>query len=398
MIETQNNEINVDELMAKIRSEIANRHKTDRFKPRPYSPLGSKDVFNWMDIELTLKTAEENTDIGLKQLALLQFPRSIRWFVKLVGNVILYVTQVITIPQRHYNRAILDSLHSFLDAMRVSHEHLNSIKELEKNSAELKTQQALQDRRLSLFLEEARKRLPESFNQSQVKKFVDEEQYISESLYVFFEDHFRGTRQEIKGRLAYYLSFLRETNAGSQESIILDAGCGRGEWLELLKERDLAAKGVDLNKMAIRQCSDLGLDVVQSDIIEYLHSLPDDSVGALTAFHLIEHLPFDTLLKFMDESLRVLKPGGMVVLETPNPENIQVGACNFYFDPTHRNPLPAETVKYLIKSRGFTEVTIHPLNPLDKEDQIEEDGSEIVRRFNQLFCGPRDYGLIGYKA
>lgn len=398
MIETQNNEINVDELMAKIRSEIANRHKTDRSKPRSYSPLGSKDVINWMDIALQLKTAEEYTDVGLKQLPLLRFPRGIRWFAKLVEKVILYVTQVITIPQRFYNRAILDSLHSLLDAMRVSHEHINSIEEIEKSSAELKTQQALQDRRLSIFLEEARKRLPEPFSQSQIQKLVDEEHYLNESLYVFFEDRFRGTRQEIKNRLVYYLSFLREANAGSPESIILDAGCGRGEWLELLKEHDLAAKGVDLNKMAIRQCNDLGLDAVQTDIIEHLHLLPDGSVGAVTAFHLIEHLPFETLLKFMDESLRVLKPGGIVILETPNPENIQVGACNFYFDPTHRNPLPSETVKYLIKSRGFTDVTIHPLNPLGNEHQIEEDGSEIVRRFNQLFYGPRDYGLIGYKA
>jgi SAM-dependent methyltransferase len=398
MIETSNNEINVDELMAKIRSEIADRHKADRSKPRSALHLGSKDVVNWMDIALKLKTAEENTDVGLKQLPLLRFPRSIRWFAKLVEKVILYVTQVITIPQRHFNRAILDSLHSLLDSMKTTHEHITFIEEIRKTSAELKTQQALQDRRLSLFLEEAGKRLPKPFDQSQIQKFVDEEHYINESLYVFFEDRFRGTRREIKARLAFYLSFLRGANAGSPDSIILDAGCGRGEWLELLKENDLVAKGVDLNRMAIGQCNDLGLDAVESDIIEYLHSLPDDSVGAITAFHLIEHLPFEILLKFMDESLRVLKTNGMVVLETPNPENIQVGACNFYFDPTHRNPLPAATVKYLINSRGFTKVTIHRLNPLGKEHQIEEDGSEIVRRFNQLFYGPRDYALIGYKA
>lgn len=398
MIETQNDEINVDELMARIRSEIADRHKTDRSKKRSYPSLGSKDVVNWMDIALKLKTADENTDVGLNQLPLLRFPRSIRWFAKLVEKVILYVTQVVTIPQRHYNRAVLDSLHIMLEAMRDLHEYISSIEEIEKNSAELKTQQTLQDRRLSLFLEEARKRLPEPFNQNQIQKFVAEEHYTNESLYVFFEDRFRGTRQEIKDRLAYYLSFLREAKAGRPESCILDAGCGRGEWLELLNENDLAAKGVDLNKMTVGQCNDLGLDAVESDIIEYLHSLPDDSVGAVTAFHLIEHLPFEILLKFMDESLRVLKTNGMVVLETPNPENIQVGACNFYFDPTHRNPLPAATVKYLIESRGFTKVTIHPLNPLGKEHQIEEDGSEIVRRFNQLFYGPRDYALIGYKA
>jgi O-antigen chain-terminating methyltransferase len=94
----------------------------------------------------------------------------------------------------------------------------------------------------------------------------------------------------------------------------------------------------------------------------------------------------------------VLKPGGLIIFETPNPENIQVGACNFYFDPTHRNPLPAQTVKFLAESRGFTSVSIHFLHPLDKEHQIEDDGSEVVRRFNRLFYGPRDYAVVGYKA
>jgi O-antigen chain-terminating methyltransferase len=94
----------------------------------------------------------------------------------------------------------------------------------------------------------------------------------------------------------------------------------------------------------------------------------------------------------------VLKPGGLVIFETPNPENIQVGACNFYFDPTHLNPLPAKTVKFLAESRGFTSVSIHFLHPLDKEHQIEDDGSEVVRRFNRLFYGPRDYAVVGYKA
>ena len=103
------------------------RHKTDRSKKRSASHLGSKDVVNWMDIALKLKTADENTDVGLKQLPLLRFPRSIRWFAKLVEKVILYVTQVVTIPQRHYNRAVLDSLHIMLEAMRDSHEYIRNI-------------------------------------------------------------------------------------------------------------------------------------------------------------------------------------------------------------------------------------------------------------------------------
>jgi O-antigen chain-terminating methyltransferase len=402
MIETQNNEINVDELMAKIRREIANRHKTDRSKSGSYSLLRNKDVVNWMDIALNLKTAEENTDVGLKQLPLLRFPRSIRWLAKLVEKLLLYVTQVVTIPQRHYNRAILDTLNSLLEATRVAYEKVDNytglIEELNTSNSELRTQLNHQDRRLSFFLEEANKRLPEPFDQNQIQKFADEKHFINESLYLFFEDHFRGSRQDIQKKMAYYIPYLEKADAGNAETIIVDAGCGRGEWLELLNQKNLKAIGIDVNKTLVQQCLKLNLNVVQSDIIEYLRSLPDESIGAVTAFHLIEHLPFETLIKFMDESLRVLKSGGIVIFETPNPQNFSVGACNFYLDPTHRNPLPAETVKFLVKSRGFLRVTTEPLHPIRKEDQIQDDGSEIVRRFNQLFYGPQDYALIGYKS
>ena len=253
-----------------------------------------------------------------------------------------------------------------------------------------KNSQVSQDHRLRKLLDEVRQALPDSAFHKQIQTIVEESaEEKRDSLYISFEDHFRGGRQDIKDRLAYYIPIVRKANAGSKESIILDAGCGRGEWLELSKDEKLVARGVDINRMLVESCTETGLDAVQSEIIDYLQTLKDNSIGAVTAFHLIEHLPYEVCLRFFDESLRVLKPGGLVIFETPNPENIQVGACNFYFDPTHLNPLPAKTVKFLAESRGFTGVSIHFLHPLGKEHQIEDDGSEIVRRFNQLFYGAR---------
>ena len=91
----------------------------------------------------------------------------------------------------------------------------------------------------------------------------------------------------------------------------------------------------------------LGLEIVQGDVIEYLRQLPDASLQAVTGFHLIEHFEFQDLLQLLLEIRRVLKPGGVVMVETPNPKNLVVGACNFYADPTHRQPLFPETLQFL---------------------------------------------------
>jgi O-antigen chain-terminating methyltransferase len=265
--------------------------------------------------------------------------------------------------------------------------------------ATFQNSQVSQEHRLRKLLDEIREALPDSAFHQQIQTIVEKNaEEKRDSLYIYFEDHFRGGRQDIKDRLAYYIPIVRQANVGSKERIMLDAGCGRGEWLELSRDEKLIARGVDINRMMVEVCCKAGLDAIQSEIIDYLQTLEDNSIGAVTAFHLIEHLPYEVCLRFFDESLRVLKPGGLVIFETPNPENIQMGACNFYFDPTHRNPLPAKTVKFLAESSGFTGVTLHFLHPLGKEHQIEDDGTEIVRRFNQLFYGPRDYALVGYKA
>jgi O-antigen chain-terminating methyltransferase len=123
--------------------------------------------------------------------------------------------------------------------------------------------------------------------------------------------------------------------------------------------------------------------------------MPDESVAVITGFHIIEHLPFEILVKLLNEAFRVLRQRGLVIFETPNPANVLVGSCNFYFDPTHRNPLPSLMTQFLVQYCGFAEVEILNLNP-STETAISED-SEIAKRFNECFYGPMDYAIIGYK-
>jgi O-antigen chain-terminating methyltransferase len=216
-------------------------------------------------------------------------------------------------------------------------------------------------------------------------------------LNVSFEDQFRGTREDIKERQKVYLPYIEQVMQQTGGGEILDMGCGRGEWLELLNEEGFTARGVDFNRVLVEQCRERGIDVVESDVFEYLHTLPDAGLGAVTGLHIIEHLPLGALIKLIDETIRVLKPGGLAIFETPNPENILVGACTFYFDPTHCNPLPPLMIKFLVESRGLCQVEIKRLHPYDTASRVPDNSSELAKRFNEYFYGPQDYAVIGVK-
>lgn len=193
--------------------------------------------------------------------------------------------------------------------------------------------------------------------------------------------------------MGVYLPIFREAEVVAD---VLDIGCGRGEWLEILQQEGVGARGIDHNRVFIEQCRQNGLDVVEADGLAYLRSLPDQSLNAVTSFHLIEHLPFEGLIALLDEMIRALRSGGLVILETPNPENFMVGSCNFYADPTHRNPIPSPTLKFLLESRGLVRLEVMKLRPWDAA-KIEGD-SEIVKRFNEYFYSAPDYGIVGRKA
>jgi len=248
-------------------------------------------------------------------------------------------------------------------------------------------------RRLQLLLEEARKRLPKPFSPQQIKNLVKEEEHLSDAMYIAFEDKFRGTRADIKKRQAVYLPYLETAVATTEQAMILDVGCGRGEWLELLQEQGMKATGLDLNSVMIQECQERGLEAQEREVIAYLRTLPSNSLAAITGFHIIEHLPFKVLINLFDEALRVLKPGGIVVFETPNPENLMVGAFLFYTDPSHINPLVPETTKFLLEERGFFNVEIKRLHKYsDYYEALSNDPFVVKHFYNEM-----DFGVIGCK-
>lgn len=214
-------------------------------------------------------------------------------------------------------------------------------------------------------------------------------------LYVDFEARFRGSSEQIRQRLEANLPRFRAVAMVCPEPV-LDLGCGRGEWLQLLSEAGIAAIGVDSNPSMVQQCTDAGLQARVGDALEYLSALPDNSLAGLTAFHVIEHLPLDVLIRLVDQARRVVRPGGIVLFETPNPENLIVGACNFYTDPTHRNPLPPALVGFLLEARGFVRVEIDRRHPADPTLRLQGQDSQVTEPLNRLLFGPQDYAAIGY--
>lgn len=213
-----------------------------------------------------------------------------------------------------------------------------------------------------------------------------------DDLLASFTESFRGSSEEIKEGFRFYLPLIR--SAGISRDV-LDIGCGRGEWLELLKEEGIDARGLEINSTLAERARGRGLRVIEMDALDYLRGLPPESLSMVTGFHVIEHLSFETFVELLDEINRTLRPNGLVIFETPNPKNLTVGACNFYSDPTHLRPLFPETIRFIMSNRGFLDVRIEYLNAV--KGSPFKDGSEISRILGSWFYSPRDFAVIGYK-
>jgi len=194
---------------------------------------------------------------------------------------------------------------------------------------------------------------------------------VSDNFYRVFEDKHRGKTEDIRQRLTVYLPLITALDTFYPGSIVIDVGCGRGEWLKLLRDNSIKSIGVDLNEGMLAEARKNGLTVQLEDCIEFLKNQADDSIIAITGFHLVEHLPFDLVHTLVIEAHRVLKPGGLLILETPNPENISVGSCSFYMDPTHQNPLPPDLLKFLPDYYGFQRTRVVRLQEsLNVKDEL----------------------------
>ncbi len=225
-----------------------------------------------------------------------------------------------------------------------------------------------------------------------------QEDAVLDAYYVAFEDACRGTRREIKQGLTHYLPVFADLR--EQQSLanlpVVDLGCGRGEWLELMREQGWQGQGIDLNPVMVEVCGEFGLTAQCLDALTYLKSLPESSVAAITGFHIIEHLPFAVLHGLFTEATRVVKAGGVILFETPNPENVLVGSHTFYHDFSHRNPVTPSAITFMAQYFGFVEVEIIRSHPYPAEAKVPGN-DPLTERVNGHLCGPQDYALLARK-
>ena len=183
--------------------------------------------------------------------------------------------------------------------------------------------------------------------------------------YVGFEDAFRGSEDAIRGRLTSYLP------AFDGRADVLDIGCGRGEFLDLLRDRGIRARGLDLNHEMVEACRARGHDVSEGDALTYLESLPDASLGGLFAAQVVEHLAPAYLGRLLDAARLKLRPGSVMVLETINAACWLAFFESYIRDLTHVRPLHPETLQYVVRASGFHDVTIEYRSPVDESARLQ---------------------------
>ncbi len=261
--------------------------------------------------------------------------------------------------------------------------------------AELAAMRARQDQ----VLRAAREALPDG--PSPLTLLSRELSVHDDTLYEAIEDAFRGTREAVTDMLRGYLDDVR---AVPGDNPVVDVGCGRGEWLELLSHEGITAYGCDTNQVAVDRGLRLGLDIRLADAVDHLGGIEPGSVRAVTSFHVAEHLSLDTLVALIDAAFLALQPGGLLILETPNPNNHQVGAANFYLDPTHLKPLHPLFLQFLVTSRGFADVAVRELHGPGFEGLLPTDlagdpnrTTPFVEALNQAFASALDYAVLARK-
>jgi 2-polyprenyl-3-methyl-5-hydroxy-6-metoxy-1,4-benzoquinol methylase len=201
-----------------------------------------------------------------------------------------------------------------------------------------------------------------------------------------FAEKFRGSEDDIRSRQKMYAARF------AKHAPVLDIGCGRGEMLQMFREAGIAARGIDSNEDSIARCQANGLDAEEADLFAYLSALPDASLGGVICCQVVEHLPPARLPEMIRLAHAKLRTGGLLAMETPNPECLAIFATHFYIDPTHRHPIPPALASFYLEEAGFGLIEIERLSPAI--ESIPSLG-ELPEAFRKDFFGSLDYVVFG---
>lgn len=230
----------------------------------------------------------------------------------------------------------------------------------------------------------------------QVKEILEP---LQDWRYAGFENRFRGYEEEVKKQQIDYLPYFKKKGK------VLDLGCGRGEFLELLEKNGMKGMGIDINDQMIDICLEKGLDCQKGDILEKLAEQEDSSLSGIFSSQVIEHLPPSSLKRLLELAYFKLAPSSYLVLETINPVSVFSLVQIYFLDLSHQKPIHPQAIKFLMESSGFEEVEIKYSSPLEEErlqdlpaaDEVSTILNQNIDKLNKLLYAPANYAAIGKK-
>jgi len=435
-----NSQPKVEEVMERIREAMKANKATGLQQTASGSTSGSEiasdSVFNHLDVELRQNNLAWNINT---EYPINSHRKRLGYFIVLGKKLVRkFLRWYITPPldqQREFNGSVSRSLNDLrnivhnqsqslqkalaeiesLEALAKS-ENLKALYKVENLEALLHSVNTLAHERTKVDLEselttiaDRQRRLERKINKGlhiepgvrTVERLVQEDKVENLDIdYFLFEQRFRGKREDIKERQKVYIDYFRgKTN-------VLDIGCGRGEFVELLMENGVGVQGIDLNEDMVGYCQDNGLPVLQMDLFKYLDGLEDNSLDGIFAAQVIEHLEPKSLIHLSQLCYKKLKPSGTLVFETINPGNVQAICTWFYLDPSHIRPVSPELIKFITEAEGFKFKDILYLSPVKpplsvtlpmKADSETKELNEWLAGVDNLVFGPQDYALIVIK-
>lgn len=308
--------------------------------------------------------------------------RGVRWYAKPIME-----------QQSRFNQAVLDVDEKLL----AEHEKLVTEVSQLRDQAD----------RLESLIDSLQAELAEGNYGSRIAESSDENDLTRGAQrmlkYSAFEDRHRGSEGDIRMLLTPYLQYFKDHRR------VLDVGCGRGEFLGLLSEQGISGYGVDSDESMVEACHGRGLEVLLDDAAHHLRSLPSGAVDGIFCSQVAEHLTTEQLVRLIDICYRKLAPGGVLVMETPNPESLSILASFFYVDLTHIKPIHPEALKWAFEAAGFAGLGIERIQPVPTGARLDEIPSQLaaqpgwdvvatnVSRLNKLLYGPQHYAVVGYK-
>lgn len=303
---------------------------------------------------------------------------------KVIGKIIVFIKKAIRKSFSWYINPIVEQQNEFnafstrvLNSMNAK---FNKIEERMKAIDENSTHQI--------------KEIEENFNNR--LKEIEERGKIGFD-YVAFEEKYRGSQENIKNKLEEYLQYFEKQNN------VLDIGCGRGEFLEILRENNIDAKGIEIDEDMLLLCKEKNLNVDNTDALTYLSSLEGDSLGGIILTQVIEHLEPNYLIQLISLAYEKLKPGAYFVAETINPQSLIVFTEAYFMDLSHIRMIHPYTIKFLVESEGFKEISIKYSSKVGDDLRIPEvselptEFNKAIGRLNDVVYGYRDYAIIGRK-